>query len=472
MSALAKALEETFNNTTTLNGMPVGKSSLDAHVDLFYSFGANRGAPDRVLELFNRAYEENEDLAVRIALHGRDARGGVGEREPFRKILTSLARSGEYYTVSTLIPMVPELGRWDDLFAFVNTPCESEALSFYAQALRNENALAAKWCPREKSAKSYWAKRLREHMGLRRSQYRKMLSKLTDVVENKMCAKQWQDINYSHVPSLAATRYQNAFRTNDGERYNDYVNAIARGESKINAGAVFPHQVIQGVVYGHSGAAEEQWKALPNFIPEGKSFIPMVDVSGSMMCPAGGNSSVSAIDVAIGLGLYCATKSNGAFKNKMLTFTSNPSWIDVSGLSLEQAVIKTRRAEWGMNTDITKAYRTILTTAIQYGVPQSDMPDYFIIFSDMQFDRADSNGINASVKRDFEEAGYEMPRMVYWNLNDYGRNAHVRATTDGSVLVSGFSPSLLTAVLADIDNYSPVNVMLEAVMNERYNWQR
>lgn len=473
MSALAQAMKEATNGTYTLNGMPVNKSSLDAHVDLFFAFGANRGSSERILELFQRAYAANEDLAVRIALYGRDVRGGMGEREHLRVILRDLARSGEYYTVRELIPFVPVVGRWDDLFALVNTPLQEDALSFYSDALQSGDALAAKWAPREKSANSGWAKALREFMGMSPKQYRKLLVSLTNVIETDMCARDWGNINYDHVPSLAAIRYQRAFNNNDGARYQQYLSRLERGEAKINADAVYPHQVVQSITRGSARAAEQQWKAMPNFIPEGKSFIPMVDVSGSMGQPVSRTESTTAMDVSVALGLYCAMKAKGPFEGKMLTFSQRPTWVDVSGLSLESAVRTTRNANWGFNTNIEAAYRLILDVAVKNQVSQSDMPDYFIIFSDMQFDEATSGcGISADIQRRFEAAGYEMPKMVFWNLVDYGRNTHVTFDQKGSALVSGFSPATMKAVLSDVESFTPINVVLEAVMTDRYDWQK
>lgn len=477
MSALAnelsKALDIESNKTFTLNGMEINHSSLDPVVDLFFSFGSNRGSSKAVNALFRQAFASNVDLAVRVALYGRDVRGGMGEREHFRTILSDLARSGQKKVVVKLIPLIPVIGRWDDLFSLVDTPAEREALEFYAAALQDGHALAAKWCPREKSAHSHWAKKLREFMGLSPKMYRKLLVSLTNVVENKMCANEWSSIDYNTVPSLASIRYQRAFERNDLSRYTSYIKALESGEAKVNAGAVYPYQVIQSLFTGNSRVAEQQWKALPNYIPEGKSFLPMVDVSGSMGCSVP-NSNVSAMDIAISLGLYCSMKAKGPFENKMMSFSERPTWIDVTGLSLQDAVSKTRYADWGMNTNILAAYEMILDAAVKHNVPQSDMPDYFIVFSDMQFDSAvrGSNDINSNLMEKFEEAGYQMPKMVYWNLVDYGSNTPVEFDSVGSALVSGFSPTTMKAILSDVESFTPINVVLEAVMQDRYNWNQ
>ena len=461
------------NETFTENGMKAYNSSLNAIVDLFFEFGGNRGNSNAVLSLFQAAVAEDLDLAVRVALYGRDVRGGMGEREHFRTILTYFARSNPTDAVK-LIPLVPSVGRFDDLFAFIDTPVESNALDFYTHALREGNGLAAKWCPREKSSQRRIASKLRRHIGLSPRDFRKLLVSATNVVESKMCSNEWTDIDYSKVPSLSMIRNIQAFVRHDPYGIEEFKKGLDNGTTKVNAGAVYPHQVVRSIFTNDERVSEHQWKALPNWIPEGKSFIPVVDTSGSMMC-ACDDAGTSAIDVSVGLGLYCAMKAKGEFQNKMLTFNSKPSWIDVSGLSLNNAVRKTANANWGMTTNIELTYNLILQAAVNNAVPQSDMPDYLIIFSDMQFDAATSgaNKIIPNMRERFEQAGYEMPKVVFWNLRGKTTNETVPVTYDehGTALVSGFSPALLKSVLSDsLDDFTPFNVVLEAVSDNKYNW--
>jgi len=75
------------------------------------------------------------------------------------------------------------------------------------------------------------------------------------------------------------------------------------------------------------------------------------------------------------------------------------------------------------------------------------------------------------IRRKYNNAGYEMPQIVFWNLNGgYGRdNTPVRFNDQGVALVSGFSPAIMKAVLAnDLEEYTPYNVMLQTLMDERY----
>ena len=485
MNQLAAALDQDYNETRTYNGMKVRRSSQSALVDLFNAFGASR--PSRgyyskqdvspVPELFQKALNADLDIAVRIALYGRDIRGGMGERKAFRDCLRELAIH-DAEIASKVALLIPVLGRYDDLLALFGTGAERTALRIWVKALRNGDALAAKWAPREKSAHKAEAMKLRTALGMNRRDYRKFLSTMTDVVEQQMCANEWDKINYEHVPSVAAARYQSAFSTHDPEGYEKYRNSLEKGEAKINAGAVYPYDIVRSFGRGDSRVANKQWEALPDYIESDKSFIPLVDVSGSMGCVASG--SVTAMDIAISLGMYVAQRNKSeAFKNRLLTFETNPHWVDITGLNASSAYEKIVRAGWSMSTNFTKAYRKILDVAVQNNVQQEDMPEYLIVFSDMQFDSATSgwrgeqsdNFVMDNIRQEFAAAGYRAPKMVFWNLNDYGRNTHAKSDDEDVALVSGFSPSMMKTVLSDVESFTPYNVMLKAVMQSRYDWQ-
>lgn len=331
----------------------------------------------------------------------------------------------------------------------------------------------SKWAPREKGTKSYWAYKLRKHMGMEPRQYRKMLVSLTDVVEQKMAAGNWSKINFEHVPSLASIRYQKAFERHVPGLYNKYITKLETGDAKINAGAVYPHDVVMSINTGNERVAEQQWKALPDFVGSDKSYIPLIDTSGSMC--QGISGSLTAIDVSVSLGIYLAQRNKSVFKDKFITFSESPSWVDLSGLSLKQAVNKTYTANWGMNTNIEKAFQMILNAAVKGNVPKEDMPEYMLIVSDMQFDvavRSSKNKPQGMIKEQYKNAGYDVPKIVYWNLVDYGTNIPVTSTKKDVALVSGFSPSIMKTVLSDPELFTPFNIMMKAVNVPRYDWKK
>ena len=475
MNAFAKAA---LNQTArTTNGMKSLKTTTNPCVDLFYKIGASRGK--NILPDFIAAYVHDKELACRIALWARDIRSGAGEREIFRSILRYLS-DNDPNMASRLVLRVPELGRWDDLFS-ASGEARDIALGMIRRALATRDNLAAKWMPR----KGPLAIELRNALGLTPKQYRKTLVNLTQVVESQMCAKEWDNINFNHVPSVASSRYKKAFNRNT-PKYKEWTTKLVstdpkvREEVKINAGAVYPYDVLKGKINHHRSAKDysqaelnvvlAQWEALPNYM-NGTNVLPLVDVSGSMTTPVGGSGFTSCLDVAVSLGLYCADKNPGAFKDMFLTFSGSPELLTLRG-NILQKIDQMVQSKWAMNTDIVAAMNLVLRTARNGNVPQEDMPKMLLILSDMQFDqcaRFDHSAME-SFRHQFENAGYQMPGIVFWNLNSHD-NVPVKVNENGVALVSGFSPSILKSILSsDIEQFTPEAMMLKTIMSERYNF--
>ena len=463
----------------TDNGMKAYAGTGNEVLNFFSSVGGRRGQDNT--PLFSSALQDDTDLAIRALLWSRDVRGGAGERQTFRDCLKTLVKK-DINLCKAVIKKTPEVGRWDDLLCLFGTVAEAHALEAIAQGIKTQNGLCAKWMPR----KGADAEKIRNYLGYTPKQYRKTLVTLTQVVEQKMCAKQFSEIELKHVPSLAGIRYRNAFTKHIPEKVAAFAKQVENGEVKVNASAVYPHQITtQFKTYLTSDQVkvlQGQWDNLPNYVPEDSSVLAMVDVSGSMACGAGGSTSITCMDVSIAMGVYLASKNTGAFKDLFLTFSANPDFVKLKG-SLQQRVEQARRAPWGYNTNLEAAFKKILNVAKEGKVSQKDMPKTLIIFSDMQFDAANNGGHGSKsynptarklVKDLYKEAGYEVPNVVFWNLNDRGNKA-ARADDVGVALVSGFSPSLIKPILAGdftcFDKFTPLNLMKEVLLSDRYNWQ-
>lgn len=451
----------------TENGMKARKQTANSVVDLFYQIGASRGKD--IIPQFVAAYVEDKELALRVAAWSRDVRGGAGERKLFRDILTYLEVADPDAAIA-LSNKVPELGRFDDLFAFKTQTLRNHAFSLLKKALDDGNGLAAKWIPR----KGDNAVQFRNFLGWSPKRYRKTLVALTQVVETQMCANKWDDINFSHVPSVASARYRKAFHRHT-DKYAEYVEKLTKGDSsvKVNAAAIYPYEIVKEIRFlsttTHRDHIIAQWNALPNYVGEA-SILPLVDVSGSMTCSAGKNTSVTCLDVAVSLGLYLADKNAGSFNNTFLTFSKNPDLVTLNGNIVEK-YNQLSRADWEMNTNLHAAFQKILNVATINNVPQSEMPGIMLILSDMQFDSCVTYDHSAMemIKHKYSDAGYEMPNVVFWNLNS-SDNVPVKYDQRGAALVSGFSPSIMKSVLAaDMDDFTPQGIMLTTILNDRYS---
>jgi len=479
MSTLLNAMQT--KNSLTENGMSTNSSSLNHCVDLFFQIGAMRGQDkQRLINVFTKAFSEDTLTAMRLLFWARDIRGGAGERKVFRDIIEYLAEN-RTETLRKNLNLISEFGRWDDLLVLVGTPLESDALSLIADGLANNNKLVGKWMPRpnvDNREKKRWANALRKHLGLTPKEYRKLLVENSNTVEQLMCAKEWSKIEYSKLPSKAMSDLMKAFSKNDLERFQTYLTSVEKGEAKINAGAVYPYDIVKNLKQGNSKGANVQWDALPNFM-EGSAerVLPVVDVSGSMESPVGGNANVTCMDVAISLGLYISERNVGPFQDAFVTFSEYPTLQILKG-SLNDRYNQLARADWAMSTNLEAVFNLVLSKAKALNVSGDEMPTMILILSDMEFNSAvnsyrSTNKWNPTAQEMihtmYEDAGYKMPSIVYWNIQSRGdNNKPVQFDTNGTALVSGFSPSLLTNLLGGKD-MTPISMMMSVIDSERYS---
>lgn len=468
-------------NEVTENGMVTNSSSLSSCVDLFFIIGAMRSkAKDQqaMMDLMGRleaSLHEDPLLTRKMIFWLRDVRGGAGEREVFRKILRYLCHTYPKY-VENNIRLIPEFGRWDDLFITFGTPVEDIALELIEEILTNDypqTGLLAKWIPRTggkiSKEKREIANTIRRHLSLTPRDFRKLIVSKTEVVEQKMCKKEFDKIEYPKVPSLAMSRYTNSFMKNDTEGFNKYISALQSGEAKVNASAIYPYDVIKTLRHGDASLAVEQWKALPNYL-EGNTerVLPVCDVSGSMETPIG-SSNLTAMDICISLGLYISERNEGHFKDAFFTFSENPTLQYLKG-DLYSRFSQLQTSEWGMSTNLEITFQHILDQAVKNSLPQEEMPTCILIMSDMEFNAAmdESHTAMDMIRKKFTESGYSIPKIVFWNLNARGKNIPVQIQDSNTALISGFSPSILKSVLSG-KNMSPESIMLETLNSERYS---
>ena len=485
MTSFKSAATKTPAMSRTANGMLTFNASGNALVDLFSAIGSSRGKD--ISAQFTAAYEMDRVKALKILLWARDIRGGAGERQTVRNLLVQLEETHPE-DAEMLIPLVPFFGRWDDLLVFRTKEMRQKSYSVMAEALDDAATagLVAKWMPR----KGKIALELEEFLGLQPKAsgfrytdgkafpgkaYRKKVVELTNVVEQQMCAKKWDEIVFDHVPSLAAARYQKAFNKRCAERYKTYKEGLSKGTAKINAAGVYPYDVIKSINHGDKAVAKAQWEALPNYLGD-EQVLAVVDVSGSMSCSAGGfgsKSNLTCLDVSTSLGLYVADKARGPFKDCFLTF-SGDSKIEVLKGDIIAKHQQMMRSHWQMNTNVAAAFDEILRVGTSHHVDDADMPRILLILSDMEFDSCVSGGRDVramdALRNKYEAAGYTLPRVVFWNLNSRHGNSPVSCREDGTALVSGFSPAIMKSILkASIDSFTPESVMLETINNPRYD---
>lgn len=479
--------------TRTENGALTYASTGKDCLDLFASIGAMRNSSDDEIRVrFMRAFAENPDVAMKTLFFARDVRGGLGERHVFRVILEQLAHSHSD-SVKKNLRYIAEYGRWDDLLCLLETPCEEAALALIREQLLEDMAadadggnvsLLAKWLPSVNTSNKETVlrgKRIARALGMRDAEYRKMLARLRSriaILENNLREKDYT-FDYEKQPSKAMLKYRAAFHRNDGKRYTEYLNAVREGKAVMHTGTLAPYEIIHpffqgyGLLYGEkpsvpeaeNEALETAWGALEDFTGDEDALVVM-DGSGSMYY---GHTGVKPITVAMSLAMYFAERNKGAYKGHFITFSETPKLVKIKGSSLLDRVRYCASFCEVANTDLMAVFRLILNAAVKNHLPQSDMPKKLYIVSDMEFDgcleHADSTNF-AAAKKMFEEAGYALPQIVFWNVESRHGHQPVRYDEKGVALVSGCTPRLFSMMMSG--DINPYKMMIETLSAERY----
>ena len=504
MQNVKNMLNNEYNTSITENGAIGYRTSGKALLDLNFAVSSLRNASvDAIIDRFIKAYYEEPKLALRWLFFAGDVRQGLGERRLFKTILLEFAKSRPELA-KALMPFIPEYSRWDLLVALIDTPLAEEAVALIHQQLSEDGAnmekgasisLCAKWLPSENASSAHTkrlARLLAKKLSMTSRQYRKTLSSYRsylDVVEVKMSEKRWADIDYEAVPSRANLIYNTAFLRNDEERRREFLGAVKKGEKAIHAGVLYPHDIVHAYrdlekkpgwlyVKPKDDTLEALWKALPDYVQGAGNTLCIADGSGSMWSKVG-NTNVSCLDVANALAIYFAERCTGQFRDTYITFSQTPQFVDLSkGKTLYDKVCIAIHHNEVANTNIEAVFDLILDTALKYHMPQRELPQNLLILSDMEFDSATVSAVNGKwvspdeklferFAKKYASHGYQLPRLVFWNIRSRTNTIPVRENALGVALVSGFSPAIVKMVLSN--EVDPYKMLIQQLMSPRYD---
>jgi len=483
---MAEMMKETANVTLTENGAVTLRTTGSDCLDLFSTIGALRKADENdIIERFIRAYCESPDTAMKILFYARDVRGGLGERRTFRILLRWLADNHSASVIKN-IQYIPEFGRYDDLLELSGTACESEAVAFIKEQLEKDVealdkdgdvSLLAKWLPSvntSNNAAVRAGKKLAKLLGMSESKYRKTLSALRaqiKIIENNLREKKY-DFDYEKQPSKALFKYRQAFIRNDNDRYTDYLDRVSKGEAKMNTGTLMPYELVESVLNKLTAMSEEEktavnttWEKLEDFGGD-ENILAVIDGSGSMYAW----KAPTPASVALSLGLYFAERNKGAFANHFITFSHAPQMIEIKGDNFVDKLRYVTTFNEVADTNLEAVFRLVLETAVKYKVTQSELPSKLVIISDMEFNYCVEDGDLTNfenARRMFEENGYRLPDVVFWNVASRNRQQPVSQNEQGAALVSGCTPRLFSMIAGG--ELSPLKIMMEIIGSERYS---
>jgi hypothetical protein len=503
MNTFMNGLKEANNFTLTENGAVTHKSTMNAVLDLFALGGAYRTRSEEdCITLFEKAYETDPVYALKCLFYLADCRGGQGERRFFRVCYKWLANN-HTKAARRNMQFIPEYRRWDDLYCLIDTPLEKEMFAFLRKQLELDvscktPSLLAKWLKSENTSSptsQALGAKTRKAFGLTAREYRKILSALREkinVLERLMSANKWDEIEFDKIPSKAGLIYKNAFARHDFERAkNDKVQTYADfakdTTTKVNAAVLNPVDIAEKVFeYGYYKQPtntdrlmlDKYWANLKDYYNgREENGIAIVDVSGSM--------TGQPMNAAVSMGAYIAERGKGPFKNHFITFSNNPSLVEFIGSDIYDKFQRARRADWGGSTNIEATFEMLLNVALKDNVKAVDMPKTLYIFSDMEFNacmcggpknmsrwgygnciasEAQANTLLEGIANRWAKFGYELPRVIFWNLD--ARKDNIPALNGRFGYVSGFSMSMVETILSGKDGWALAKEKLDT---ERYS---
>jgi hypothetical protein len=397
-------------------------------------------------------------------------------------------------------------------------------------------SLAGRWMPREKQKQYKWIHKKMAELAFpefvvqpsngwrngnqfraailkQKIRWNKMivaLSKASDTPQIKMAGKEWSKLEFNNIPSVCLKKNSNAIRNKTkagGQRSTEddrvacannfslHLNKAASGDktAKVHGKRLTVGELVKeafNVTYHGDEKKTQinlQWLSNRenNTALENACIIPCCDTSGSMEC-----DELLPITNAIGLSIRTSEICHPAFRNRILTFSQQPSWIDVTefGDDFVGKVTKIRRdPNWAMNTNFEALCDKILDGLVSAEVNPSETRNIILaIYSDMQIDAAsgwgdgDQSTMLELIKRKFAEAGlkskfrtpYSQPHILFWNLR---KTSGFPATSfDENVsFLSGYSSVLLnvfeTKGIDELRKMSPYKLLSDILKNPRYN---
>ncbi|KAI9443399.1 hypothetical protein H4582DRAFT_1190106 [Lactarius indigo] len=306
------------------------------------------------------------------------------------------------------------------------------------------------------------------------------------VPEPLMAARRWGDVSYKHVPSKCMHINSKNFFKNDGQRFDAYLESVAEGKVQISGATLLPHELVAKaiaptvyeqmkpwsssvptgfrarVARREAQVVDAQWNAMLARLREAGTLdnsLAVCDVSGSMGDIYWQYPETQPILPAVALSMVLAQLAKPPFANVFITFSAEPEIVTLQeGAGVAANVAAMIRSSWGSNTNLHAVFvRLLLPLAVQHRVPREDMVKRLFVFSDMQFDAAEPAKEDPgawvtnhdAIARAYEDAGYDVPEIVYWNLAGELQTAPVEAESKGVALMSGFNPAMMKVFMGE-----------------------
>lgn len=511
-SSLCNPVYET-QVTPNENGGAAYSNTGDPRVD-YFSLVVRGTSQQKIESILEKCWAKSPSDTIKLIFNKRDCRqdeegnGGSGEKEIFLISMCWL-RQKSYKSFEKNFEHIPFYGSYKDWCRLTEKDQEIKfiAAKHFAQQLSIDQKLLTSTSPDEKRNITLCAKYaptkdghydkmcqlsgfIAIELGLGtnwqvvyRKQYLSPLRSHIGIVEKEMCSQNWEGIDYAKVPSHAMKLYKKAFKKHAPDSFDEWLQQVAEGKSKVNAGQLQPHEISKAYLTSESmwggmfprepdPLVEEQWKAQLKKVSEQYSFenaVAIPDFSGSM--------DGTPLTVAATLGTMIAKLAKPPFNDLVITFSETPGFHDLTGKETLHACLKSYKdsnCSQGMSTNLIKVFEQMIQKATRAKVRSKDFPKVLFIITDMQFNAAfhpERQGgpvvMLQAIDRMFMNSLYERPNIVFWNVRDVDNSA--ATIHDPKVaLVSGFSTSTFANLLKGKD-LTPYSVLRETLDCGRYD---
>ena len=378
--------------------------------------------------------------------------------------------------------------------------------------------------------------------------FRQTITKLNSAInttETLMHDNKFSEIKFTLVPGRCFNLKRRSFlnlkggsknrshlqRSNETDRIEcrdnvlKYLEGVASGDIKMNVKSLFPHELVQKMSNGKncysnnslSLTNEEKniyelqfssiFQQLQAKVDLGDinigRMITLLDISGSMYTCTSNRSSHRPVDAAIAIAIIASRLTNGPFRNRFLGFSENPTWCKFTEDMTFTEMVDTAFScpGHGLSTDYLACHELILKLATQLKCTPNELPDKFLVLSDMQYNFAINNKsidkyqllnkynkntnsthheilVEAYKQEGIKVCGqpWILPETIYWNLNGSTNGATVQADTPNTQMISGYNPKMLEIVLGGeldklkekVNNITPWDTFQIAMNHSEY----
>ena len=437
-------------------------------------------------ELAAKAYDEDALLAVKLFFQTGDVRGGKGESAIFDACLSFLAKERPAL-LKELLPLIPLYARWDALLPFTadeNVEIAGEAAAIVAGQLHDDVASLQALQKGERAKVSSLAKylptvpvkkaedknvltALLKASNLSEREYVSALSELTAYLNEKQSSKR-ESAKLEAYATRQLLPYTAFLYKTISAKFHAYVTSLQDKTLEPSAKDVSPIEICHAYEIGDwrgiftpNADYEALWAMLPK--EETRKTLVVRDGSMSMTRLLCDSSHATMLEAADALTIYFSERLTGSFKNKFITFSVKPRLVSLTtaeALSDRLGLIESH--EECNNMDFTAVLDLILDAAVSEILKQEDLPSYILFLTDMDFDVARGSGwdmegtdvagnrkaLFESIQNKWKIAGYQMPKIVFWNLNGKADGA-TPGSENGILYINGYRPEMLEEVLSE-----------------------